>query len=520
MIYIKKLGQVIIPLLFVTTYSYAQSFDIYLKGAQVYDGSGGESKMYDVGIVGEKIQYFGPPKKSVVAKKIIQADGLVLAPGFIDPHTHYISQLNHKEAGNRAVLRALAQGVTTVFEGNDGTSPLSPQATFEKWEANGIGPNAALFIGHNTIRREVLGTQDVQPTTQELDKMRLLVKQAMEEGAFGLSTGLFYNPGNFATIDEVIELCKVAHQFGGIHDTHQRDEGSQNIGVVNSTKEILEIGKRSGIKTHFSHIKVAGPQAWGLSSELIKLIESARSEGLDVTANQYPYIASRTGLSSALVPAWVRDGGVKAMRERFKNPELIDSILNGIRESIQARTADASMLFLYSPQQKYHNKSLQTVANDWNITPEEAVVRICATSSPSVHSFMMKEDDLLNFMVKPWVMIGSDGGGGHPRSFGSFARILEYYTLQKNVLSLSEAIYKSSHLTAKTLNIKNRGLIKEGYYGDIMLFDPKTIKANSNWENGEVLATGVKYVLVNGKLAIEDGNWTKLLNGKPLKLID
>lgn len=500
------------------SYSYSQQYDVYIHGAMVYDGSGSPSKMYDVGIIGDKIDYFGESLSEFESKKIIDGKGLVLAPGFIDPHTHYLNLLNDQDIENRAVLRAMAQGVTTVFVGNDGNSPLPIKPTLEQWDKQGIGPNAALFVGHNSIRRDVLGTKDVQPTAQEMELMKSLVDQSMIEGAFGLSTGLFYNPGNFATIEEVIELCKIAHKYGGTHDTHQRDEGSQNIGVVNSTKEILEIGKRSGIKTHFSHIKVAGPQAWGLSTELINLIEEAQSSGLEVTANQYPYIASRTGLSSALVPAWVRNGGVKSMRERFKKPELRDSILKGIHESIQARTADASLLFLYSPDQDYHNKSLQEVADTWGITPEEAVMRICSAGSPSVHSFMMKENDLLNFMVRPWVMFGSDGGGGHPRAFGSFARVLQVYVREQGVLSMSEAIHKSTYLTAKTLNIKNRGLIKEGFYADIMLFDPNTIQANSNWENGELLATGVKYVLVNGKLTIEDEKWTRVLSGRSLRL--
>lgn len=518
MIFVKKRIHLTVLLCLIATYSYTQQYDVYIQGAKVFDGAGGKYKMYDVGIIDDKIAYFGEPVAGFESKKLIDGNGLILAPGFIDPHTHYLNQLNDEDKKNRAVLRAMAQGVTTVFVGNDGNSPLPIQSTLNKWKTDGIGPNAALFVGHNTVRREVLGTKDVQPTAQEMDQMKSLVDRSMIEGAFGLSTGLFYNPGNFAAIEEVIELCKVAHKYGGIHDTHQRDEGSQNIGVVNSTKEILEIGRQSGIKTHFSHIKVAGPQAWGLSTKLIDLIEQAQADGLDVTANQYPYIASRTGLSSALVPAWVRDGGVKAMRERFKKPELRDSILKGIHESIQARTADASLLFLSSPKQKYHNKSLQEVADGWNITPEEAVMRICAVSSPSVHSFMMKESDLLNFMVKPWVMIGSDGGGGHPRAFGSFARILEVYTLEQGVLSMSEAIHKSTYLTAKTLNVKNRGLIKEGYYADIMLFDPHAIKANSNWENGELLASGVKYVLVNGEITIEDEKWTNVLNGRPLRL--
>jgi len=495
----------------------AQDYDVYIKGAVVFDGSGGDSVLQDVGIRGERIVYVGPEQSGARAKQTIDAKGLYLAPGFIDPHTHYRSQLNHKNKENRALLRALKQGVTTVFEGNDGNSPLYTNTALKKWEDTGIGPNAALFIGHNTVRKKVLGTKDIQPTAKELEDMKNWVDKAMKAGAFGISTGLFYNPGNFAETSEVVELCRVVASYDGIHDTHQRDEGSQNIGVVNSTKEIIDIGRKSGVRTHFSHIKVAGPKAWGLSTTLIDLIEKARAEGIDVTANQYPYIASKTGLSSALVPAWVRDGGIKAMRERFKDPALKDSILNGIVESINARTADASKLMLSQPGKEYHNKSLAEVAEEYGISPEEAVMEICSENSPSVLSFMMKEEDVVNFMTQPWVMVGSDGGSGHPRGFGTFARVVQEYALKRNVLSLSEAIYKSTHFTASTMRVKDRGLIKEGYYADIMLFDPQRISANSSYEDGELLASGVDYVLVNGQLVIEHEEWTNNLPGKSLR---
>jgi len=503
--------------LFVVLQIHAQQYDIYIQGAIIFDGSGNDSTFHDIGINRDRISYVGPSQENITAKRLIKAEGLYLAPGFIDPHTHYLGQLKHKNKKNRAVLRALAQGVTTVFVGNDGTSPLPISNTMKKWASDGIGPNAAFFVGHNSIRKKVLGNKNVQPNAKELNEMKDIVKQAMEEGAFGLSTGLFYTPGSFAKIDELVALSKVAHTYGGIHDTHQRDEGSQNIGVINSTKEILEIGKRSGINTHFSHIKVAGPNAWGMSTKLISLIEQAQNEGLTVTANQYPYLASRTSLSAALVPAWVRDGGLKAMRERFQSTELRDSILKGIHKSIQARTADPNKLLLSNPKKQYHNKSLRQIADEWKLSPEEAVIQICTEDNPSVHSFMMKEADLLNFMKKPWTMVGSDGGAGHPRAFGTFAKFIEEYALEKKVLSVSTAVHKASYLTAKTLKIKKRGLVKEGYYADIMLFNPHKIRANSNYENGEVLATGIDYVIVNGTLAIDKGKWQNKLSGRPLK---
>lgn len=495
-----------------------QDFDILITGAYVFDGSGGDSIQYDVGIKGERIVFVGEPSQSHRAQNIIDGQGLYLAPGFIDPHTHYRSQLSHEDQEERALLRALMQGVTTVFEGNDGGGPWPIGETLREWEEAGIGPNAALLVGHNTIRRKVLGNKDVQPTDEEQQRMEELVEQAMIEGAFGLSTGLFYTPGNFAEIDEVIELAKIVASYGGIYDTHQRDEGSQSIGVMASTQEVLEIAQAAGIAAHISHIKVSGPKAWGRSSELIDMIEKVQARGIKITANQYPYEASQTGLSSALIPVWVRDGGTREMRKRLQQPALRDSILKGIAENINARTADPSKLVLASKDERWNGKSLQDLSEQWGISPEEAVVRVCQQSLPSVHSFMMKQEDIVSFMTRPWVMTGSDGGSGHPRGFGSFARKIRKYSLEDQVMSLSQTIYKSSYLTAKTFGIKDRGAIREGFYADIVLFDPMTITDNGTYENGEVLASGVSHVLINGEPVIADGTWQGLLPGKSLKL--
>lgn len=495
-----------------------QDFDILISGAYVFDGSGRDSILHDVGIKGERIVFVGDPSESHRAQKIIDGEGLYVAPGFIDPHTHYRSRLNHDDQQERALLRALMQGVTTVFEGNDGGGPWPIGKTLEKWEEAGIGPNAALFVGHNTVRRKVLGDNDVQPNHEEQQRMENLVEQAMVEGAFGISTGLFYTPGNYAEIEEVIDLAKVVASYGGIYDTHQRDEGSQSVGVMASTQEVLEIAEAADIPAHISHIKVSGPKAWGRSNELINMIERAQAKGIKITANQYPYEASRTGLSSALIPTWVRDGGIKAMRKRLQEPALRDSILKGIAENIEARTADPSKLVLASKDERWNGKSLQELSEQWGISAEEAVVRVCQQSLPSVHSFMMKQEDIVNFMSQPWVMTGSDGGSGHPRGFGSFARKIRRYTLEEKVMSLSQTIYKSSYLTAKTFQVTDRGAIKEGYYADIVLFDPKTITDNGTYENGEVLASGVSHVLVNGQPVIANGKWQGLLPGKSLKL--
>lgn len=493
--------------------------DVLIKNAWVFDGTGSDSVQLDVGIKKDRIHFIGKTDKGIKAKRVIDGTGLYLSPGFIDPHTHHNGRLLSENAETRAVLRVLKQGVTTIFMGNDGSGPMPIGETLGQWEKEGVGVNTALFVPHGTVRAKVIGYRNIGVSDEQIEEMKQLVEQAMKEGAFGLSTGLFYTPGFFSSTDEVIELSKVAAAYGGIYDTHQRDEGSQSIGVINSVKEVLEIGEKANIPVHISHIKVSGTPSWGKSTEIIRLIEEAQRKGVKVSANQYPYLASRTGLGAALVPTWVRDGGSKAMRARFADNELQDSILHGIAENIRVRTGTADKLFLSIPSDKFlDNKSLDEVAKSWEISPEKAVIEILKKKSPSVHSFSMTEEDLLNFMTQPWVMVGSDGGGGHPRAFGTFPRVLRRYAIDKNVLSVAKAIHKSTGLTAETLKIKDRGLIKEGYYADIVLFDPKTIEDKAVFGNAEQLASGIEYVLVNGTLTIDNGKYTKALAGRALRL--
>lgn len=496
-------------------------YDYVIKGATVFDGSGKDSVICDVAISADKIAFVGNLSKGYTAKHTIEAQGLYLSPGFIDPHTHYGTWLNHANPSNRLLAPVILQGVTTVFTGNDGSSLLLIGRSLDKLDKQGIGPNVATFIGHSTVRRKVLGTKDVQPTDAQLKEMEKLVENAMKEGALGISTGLFYTPANFAHTEEVVALSRVAAKYGGIYDTHQRDEGSQSIGIVNSTKEVLNIGYETGIPVNFSHIKIDGPAAWPKLDSVIYLIEKAQKEGLKVTANQYPYAASHTHLAGAVVPTWVRDGGTEEMRKRFSQPELRDSILKGITENIKSRTGDASKLLIYiSSNKEIHQQSLQAIADKWKMSPAEAVIKMCTEGVPSVISFSMQEKDIEKLMKKPWVMTGSDGGvgGGHPRSYGSFAHVIGEYVQKRKVISMSQAIHRSSYLTAQTFNIKKRGLIKEGFYADLFLFNPKTYRANNSYENGKALASGVKYLWVNGKIVIDDGNLQTVLNGRALRL--
>src|SRR5690606_22581163 len=371
----------------------ADKLDILIKNAWIFDGTGRDSVQQDVGIKKDRIQFIGKANKDTKAQKVIDATGLCLSPGFIDPHTHHTRRLSSEKAEERAVLRCLMQGVTTILMGSDGAGPLPNGEKVDEWQKEGNGLKAALFVPQATVRAKVIGYRNIGVSDEQIEEMKKLTEQGMKEGAFGLSTGLFYTPGFFSSTDEVIELSKIVASYGGIYDTHQRDEGSQSIGVVNSVKEVLEIGEKAHIPVHISHIKVSGMPSWGKSVEIVRLFEEAQRKGIKASANQYPYLASRTSLSAALVPTWVRDGGAKAMRQRFADPSLRDSILHGIGEMIRVRTGTADKLVLSIKSDRYlDNQSLEEIAKRWNLTPEQAVIEILEKKNPSVHSFSMTQD--------------------------------------------------------------------------------------------------------------------------------
>ncbi|HSJ67009.1 MAG TPA: D-aminoacylase [Anditalea sp.] len=491
--------------------------DIVIKGAMVYDGSEGVGEVKDVGIKGSRIVFVGKYNESDgEAVEVIHAEGYILTPGFIDPHTHIEADLSHPQ--HKSNLAYLMQGVTTVIGGNDGSGPLPVGRKLEEWERNGIGTNAGLFVGHGSVRRAVLGNKDISPSSDQLAEMEDIVAQSMKEGAMGLSTGLFYAPGSFATKDEVVALAKVAHQYDGIYDTHMRDESSYSIGLINSIKETLEIGEESGIPIHFSHIKALGADVWGKSKEVIELIVAAQERGLTVTANQYPYEASRTSLIAATIPRWAEDGGYNALLERMRNPTLIDTLSRGITENIRRRGGPESLILSTSDNGDLNGHSLKEISEQWALSPTEVVLRILQYDSEvRVVSFNMREDDIENFMKQPWVMTGSDGVVGHPRKYGSFTKKITDFSRDNDILPLNIVIHSSSGKTAETLGLRDRGFIKEGYYADIAVFKLWELKNNANYDNPSALSEGMAYVIINGQFAIKNGKYTGALAGKALR---
>ena len=296
--------------------------DILITGGRVVDGTGAAARTTDVGIRGDRIAFIGDAKaQRVTATRTIDARGLVVAPGFIDPHAHVMGELGR--IGDNNVNGYLMQGVTTVLTGNDGQGPIGVGAALKKWTAQGIGPNAGLYIGQGTIRGKVVGARDIAPTAVQLDSMRALVRQAMRDGAIGMSSGLFYAPGSFATTEEVIALAKELKPFNGVYDTHQRDESSYDIGLLASTREAMRIGKEAGITLNISHIKALGVDVWGRSDSLIAMIRAARKAGDKVWADQYPYTASGTSVEASLIPMWAEDGGEAALLARFRDDPLM-----------------------------------------------------------------------------------------------------------------------------------------------------------------------------------------------------
>jgi N-acyl-D-amino-acid deacylase len=488
--------------------------DLLIRGGRVIDGSGRAPVVADVGIRSERIVFIGEAGKQVAARTI-DARGLVVAPGFIDPHTHAAEDLG--TASGRSNQNFLMQGVTTVVTGNDGSGPLPIGATLDRWQAQGIGTNAVLYLGHGSVRQRVMGMSDAAPTAEQLEKMKALVADGMKEGAFGMSTGLYYAPGSYAKTDEVVALAKVVAAAGGVYDTHMRDESSYNIGVLNSIRESIEIGRQARLPIQISHIKMLGVDVWGKSGEAIRIIEEAQREGIAVTANQYPYTASGTSLTAALVPRWAEVGGNAELLKRIDDPAVRPRLMAEMEVNLKRRGGAGSLLITRTRRQELIGRRLDAIARERGRTPVEAALEIIKDGGAGVASFNMNEQDIENFMKQPWVVTGSDGSSGHPRKYGTYPRKIRDYVLTRQVISLPRMIEASSHQVASALRIPERGRLASGWFADVIIFDEKTIAEKATYEEPEQLATGMRYVVVNGKLAIDEGRYTGALAGRALK---
>jgi N-acyl-D-amino-acid deacylase len=496
----------------------ATTADILITGGTLYDGSGSPGRRADVALRADRVAFVGDAKTSgITAARTIDATGLIVSPGFIDPHTHTQSDLSN--TSKRANLDYIMQGVTTVVTNNDGSGPVGIGALLAKWDSGGIGTNALLFMPQGSVRGEVMGMSDKPPTAAQLQQMKALVERGMREGAFGLSTGLYYAPGSYSSTEEVIELAKVAAAHGGIYDTHQRDESSYTIGLLASVKEVLRIARDARIPVHISHIKALGADVWGDADTVIAMIHAAQREGLTVAACQYPYDASGTSLVSALVPRWAEASGRDSLLARIAAPATHARLAAEMRDNLRRRGGAGAMLIVSSRQRELAGKRLDAIAAARRLEPVEAALEIIRTvGDQSVASFNMNAKDIDAFMRADFVTTCSDGSDGHPRKFGTFPKKIRDYVLDRQVLTMERAIASSSSQAARDLQIAQRGKISVGWFADVIVFDPRTIRDRSTYAEPEKLAVGMRWVFVNGKAAVENGTPTRSLTGRALRL--
>ena len=491
----------------------AQQADWLIRGGSVYDGTGAAPVRADVAIAGDRIVLVGDGSRLTVAPDhVIDARGLVVAPGFIDPHTHFGEDLDRPR--DRALLPALYQGITTVVVGNDGGGPIDVAGTLDGWERAGIGANVLVYVGFGTVRQAVLGAGDRAPDRAELARMEDLVARAMAEGAFGLSTGLFYAPQSYARTDEVVALARVAARAGGLYDSHLRDESSYTIGLLAAVREALQIGREAGLPVHIAHLKALGVDVWGRSDSVVSIIERARAAGQVVTADQYPYTASGSSVGASLLPRWAEAGGRDSLLVRLNDPALSGRLRREMTENLRRRGGAASLLLTSG---RWTGRRLDQVAADLGVDSIAAAIAVVEAGGAAVASFNMSEPDLERFMRQPWVVTGSDGSSGHPRKYGTFPRKLRRYSLDRGVVPFAVAIAASSGRTAGFLGLSDRGRIAVGLRADVVVFDSTALEDRSTYERPRELAAGMRDVFVNGSPAIRDGRPTEARAGRALR---
>jgi N-acyl-D-amino-acid deacylase len=491
--------------------------DVLIRGGTIYSGAATPSSTEDVVIVGDKIVYVGPDgARRYQAREIVNAKGKIVAPGFIDAHTHPEAFIRSDDPQQRLNAPWLFQGATTLLIGVDGYG--TPDVAQERalFERQGIGTNLVLYVGFGAVRKQVLHEDDRAPSSVELNEMRKLVAKGMCEGAIGFSTGLFYAPQSFAKTDEVIALAKEAATRGGIYDTHQRDESSYSIGLLNSVNEAIQIGREAGMPVHFAHIKALGIDVQGQAPQVIAAIDAARAAGQDVTADQYPWNASGSNLESSLLPRWSVDGGRAALLVRLDSAAQREKIRAEMRENLRRR-GGAESLLLTSANTPWTGKTLRQIAQTWKVEPIDAALRIIRSSEGTeVASFNMSESDIRLFMRQPWVVTSSDGSNGHPRQYATFPTKYRKYVQKDKVISLDEFIRSSTGRSADMFKLDRRGYLKEGYFADVVVFDPARYAPKADYLHPKVLSEGVEELWVNGRSAIHAGKMTGQPAGRVL----
>ena len=549
-----KLLRTAILVLF-SSVSFAQQFDILIRNGKVVDGSGNPWKYADVGVVGDRITFLGKAPENAPAKRIIDARGLVVAPGFID----MLGQSEFNLLVDKQAASKITQGITTEITGEGNSiAPLNQHLVdefkdvqehfhvtadwrtldqyFQRLEKQGSGVNVGTYVGAAQVRQMVLQEANRAPSAQELAQMQELVAQAMKQGAMGLSTALIYAPGNYAQTDELIALAKVASQYGGIYATHMRNEGDTEMAALD---EAFRIAREANIPLEIFHLKCSGRENWGKMPQVIEAIMKARASGLDITADQYPYTASATSLG-AIIPPQYHEGGPDAFVARLKDP----AVRAAVRKDLAGASGNLENMWRGSggPQgvlvisvlnpalKKYEGKTIAQIAEMDHKDPLDAVMDLVIADRDNVGAvyFSMDEKDVRYAMQQPFVSVGTDYGEvsptgplgeskSHPRAYGSFPRILGKYVREEHVLRLEDAIRKFTSLAAQRESLYDRGLLRPGYFADITIFNPQTVNDVATFDDPNRLSVGIEYVLVNGVASVDHGRLTGQVGGRPLR---
>ncbi|QDE27672.1 N-acyl-D-amino-acid deacylase family protein [Paremcibacter congregatus] len=493
-----------------------ETVDTLIKGGLFVEGGQEKAALLQVAIKDGRIHAVGPHlDETLQADKVIDATGMVVAPGFIDPHTHAGAELSSPE--RKANLNYLTQGVTTVFIGNDGGGAVDVGEKLSRFESDGIGTNVATYVGHGAVRAAVMGRADRAPTSEELAQMKSYVARAMQDGALGLSTGLYYVPGSYAATDEVVALAQVAADHGGMYDSHIRDESSYSIGLKAAVSEVIDIARQTGIAVHVAHIKALGVDVWGQSRDIVQLVEKAQAEGLKVTADQYPWRASGTSVAGALMPRWVMAGSKDAYQARLQDPSLSKRIREEMTENLRRRGGAEAVLITDKEKPDLVNRTLAEIAKTRDESAIDTALWIIQEGNARVASFNMAPEDIRRFMTQPWVMTSSDGSTGHPRKFASYPKKYADYVVGEKLLTLSEFVYHSAGQVADVFGLKGRGYLRPGYVADVIILDPEKYRPKADFAHPEQLTEGMQWVLLGGKVVIEEGRFTGDLAGKALR---
>ncbi len=544
----KKLMPFLLSVLIVVSCSSDGKYDVLIRDGRIYDGSGSPSFIADIGINADTVAFIGDLKRAKGVTEI-DASGLAVSPGFIN----MLSWANESLIEDGRSQSDIRQGVTLEILGEgDSMGPLNEKMKAEMknsqgdikydigWttlgeylrflEEKGVSTNIASFVGAATLRIFTVGYEDRAPSAEELDTMKMLLRQAMEEGAVGLSSALQYVPASFATREELTELCKETAKYDGMYISHVRDEGD---GLLTSLDELINTAKESGIRAEIYHFKQSGKSSWNLLDKAVGKVDSARSAGIQITADMYNYIASYTGFD-IIMPDKLEEGGLEQWIKRLGDPQIRKKAAPEIAASIAQRTGSADKVLLIgfkNDSLKYlTGKNLAEVAAMRKKSPEETVMDLIVDdhSRIDVVYFSMSEENVKKQIALPWMSFCSDASSQapegaflnsscHPRAYGTFARLLGKYVRDEKVISLEEAVRKLTSLPASNLKIKNRGLLKRGWFADIVIFDPWKITDNATFEKPQQYATGVKDVFVNGVRVIKDGEHTGATPGRFVK---